>query len=177
MESINALIEPAVFYAIAALVILSALGVVISRNIIHSALLLVVSFVGIAMCFFELQAGFLGLMQILIYGGAVSVLLIFAVMLVMQERTDATNPPLTRTAPLVISVVIGLSLLGGLMAAILSSHLPPAGMLEPIPDAVAALAGLMLGDYVLAFELAAILLLVAVAGAIVLARGEEERSC
>lgn len=176
MEGYAEVIEAAVFYLVAAVIVISGLGVVISKNIVHSALLLVLAFLGIAACFFELQAGFLALMQILIYGGAVSVLLVFAIMLVMQERTEATNPPIGSRVAGGISLLLGLALLGGLGAAIAYSGLPAGGLNAasgaPV-DTVAALAQMMLGDYVLAFELAAILLLVAVAGAIVLARGED----
>ncbi len=175
MDAFNAISEAAVFYIVAAVIIISALGVVFSRNIIHSALLLVMSFLGIAACFFELQAGFLGLMQILIYGGAVSVLIVFAVMLVMQERTEKTNAAIASRSVSTVSALLCLALF-----VVLGCCVAPARLLTsssiPVPDAVAALAGLMLGDYVLAFELAAILLLVAVAGAILLARGED-RPC
>lgn len=169
----SALIESAVFYLIAGIVLLSALGVVMSKNMVHSAVFLVLSFLGVAACFFELQAGFLGMIQILVYGGAVSVLIIFAIMLVMNEKADTTNPMIDSRISQVISLGLGLAICAVLAYSVKSSTLVPS-QAPPLADPIEALARLMLGDYVIAFELAAVLLLVAVTGAIILAKGEEE---
>ncbi|MFA7078870.1 MAG: NADH-quinone oxidoreductase subunit J, partial [Syntrophomonas sp.] len=59
-----------VFVGVSGLTILAALGVVLSRNIIHSALALILTFLGVAVTFFQLGAGFIGLVQILVYAGA-----------------------------------------------------------------------------------------------------------
>lgn len=162
-----------VFILLSGLIILSALGVVLNRNIVHSAFFLVLSFLGIAGVFFDLEAGFLGLVQVLVYAGAISVLIIFAIMLVMNVEAGKTNPP---------NPSLGTRRWGGFLVSLLTaalggsiwfSRLPPAKD-KPVGDAVGALAGLMLGDYVVAFEVAAVLLLLAVVGTIILARGAEE---
>ena len=161
------------FVCIALFTILSALGMVLSRNIVHSALALIMTFIGVAMLFFHLDAGFLGLVQILVYAGAISVLIIFAIMLVMHGEPNQTNlQPQFGNAPL--GAYIALLMTAGLVAAIWFSGLPEVKG-RTVEDAVGLLAELLLGKYVIAFEVAAVLLLLAVVGAIILARGVEEK--
>ncbi|PKM75939.1 MAG: hypothetical protein CVU90_15080 [Firmicutes bacterium HGW-Firmicutes-15] len=167
-------INDGVFIIISGLTIVSALGVVFSRNIIHSALFLVLAFLGVAGIFFELGAGFLGLVQILVYAGAISVLIIFAIMLVMNVEAEKTNLPNPSLKTHLWGACLALLLIITLGTSIWRSELfqvlgPPA-----VSDAVGLLAELMLGNYVVAFEVAAVLLLLAVVGAIILARGVEE---
>lgn len=169
----NALIESLVFYGIAALILGSALGVVCSRNIMHSALFLVLCFLGIAACFLELQAGFLGMMQILIYGGAVSVLIIFAVMLVMNERSENTNPDHGEVSVKILALLVSGGIFSMLALAIRYSSYGIVNSSAP-SDGMGVLASMMMGNYVIAFELAAVLLLIAVVGAIIISKGEDE---
>ncbi len=163
-----------VFLAIGGVSILGALGVVLFRNIVHSALSLVLTFLGVAAIYFQLNAGFLGVIQILVYAGAISVLIIFAVMLLMDKEVERTNLP----TPRIKAWFAGLSITGMLLIAIIAavgfSDWPKAA-LQGADNSVGLLAELMLGDYVMAFEAAAILLLVAVIGAIILAKGAENK--
>lgn len=163
-----------VFLIISAFTIASALGVVLSRNIIHSALALILTFLGVAMTFFDLGASFLGLVQILVYAGAISVLIIFAIMLVMKPDPAATNPPTpSRDTHFIGGVLAWLVMIGVGMAIGLTRW--PAMASEPAEaDTVGTLATLLLGNYVVAFEAAAILLLLAAVGAIILAKGDEK---
>lgn len=162
------------FLLIAGITIVAALGVVTSKNIVHSALFLVLTFLGVAGIYFHLNASFVGVVQILIYAGAISVLIIFAIMLVMDKDVEKTNLP---------NPSVGSSLLGGyiillmtvtLGAAVWFTTFPISSQLPP-KDEVGFLANLMLGQYVVPFEVAAILLLVAVVGAIILAKGAEDK--
>lgn len=162
-----------VFVLISGLTIFSALGVVLSRNIVHSALALILTFLGVALTFFQLGAVFLGLVQILVYAGAISVLIIFAIMLVMNVEADKTNPPNPSRGTRFWGALLALGLITGLGAAIWFSNIGPVSGLLPVADAVGSLADLMLGKYVVAFEAAAILLLLAMVGAIILARGDD----
>jgi len=162
-----------VFVFISAITVLSALGVVLSRNIVHSALALILAFLGVALTFFQLGAGFIGLVQILVYAGAISVLIIFAIMLVMNVEADRTNQPNPSRSTRFWGLLLALVLIIGLGASIWCSNLWPVLGPLPVADAVGALADLMLGKYVVAFEAAAILLLLAMVGAIILARGDE----
>lgn len=168
-------LNDAVFILIAAVTIGSALGVVAARNIVRSALLLVLTFLGVAGLYFQMNAGFLGLVQILIYGGAISVLIIFAIMLVMDTEAEQTNLPSPslprRLGGLYISVLLTVTA----AAAIWFTRWPLAEAGGQHVDEMAALADLMLGKYVVAFEIAAVLLLVAVVGAIILAKGADEK--
>lgn len=160
-----------VFIVTALITVVAALGVVGFKNIVHSALSLVLSFLGVAAIYFQLEAGFLGLVQILVYTGAISVLIIFAIMLVMDQDANETN--LSHRKQKYYGGFIALLVTLSLGTAISSSTWPKS--IGPLPeDSVGAIAELLMGDYVVAFEVAAILLLVAVVGAIILAKGAGE---
>src|SRR6476469_8108355 len=81
----------AVFYLVAAVTILASLGVVTSRNVVYSALLLILALTMTGLVYLLLLADFLALVQILIYGGTVSVLLLFALMLTRPQEGMALN--------------------------------------------------------------------------------------
>lgn len=160
-----------VFIATAGITILASLGVVTSKNIVHSALLLVLSFLGVAAIYFQLNAAFLGLVQIMIYAGAISVLIIFAIMLVMSPDINRSN----------LSDKKGIGI--GLIVAVLFSSLVGASIISSkwtfvnniIENPVEIIAELLMGDFVIAFEIAAILLLIAAVGAIMIAKGADEK--
>ena len=108
------------FYLIAAVSIVTALGVVAARNPVHSAIFLVLCFVNIAGIFVMLGAEFLAVIQIIVYTGAVLVLVLFVVMLVDPEDLPSfhTSAPLQRY----VSILLGVVLL--LAADLLSQRLP-----------------------------------------------------
>jgi len=157
-----------VFLGTALITIMAAVGMVSFKNIVHSALSLVFSFLGVAAIYFQLEAGFLGLVQILVYAGAISVLIIFAIMLVMDREVNETN--LSHPKKKYCGGIIALLITLGLGAAIINTVWTPAKGYLP-EDKVGAIAELLMGNYVVAFEIAALLLLVAVVGAIILAKG------
>lgn len=162
----------AVFIILGFITLLGAVGVVSFTNIVHAALSLVLSFLGVAGLYFQLQAEFLGLVQIMVYAGAISVLIIFAIMLVMDRDPDQTNTShkVNRWWGGLIAVLFAVFI----GFAIRESHFTwQAGSTGA--DRVGQLAELVLGNYVIAFEVAAILLLVAVVGAIILAKGAKEQ--
>jgi len=161
------------FILIAGFTLLTALGVVLLRNIVHSAIMLVFSFLGVAGIYFTLNAGFLGLVQIMVYAGAISVLIIFAIMLVMKDDPEKTNLP----SPNIPNILSGGYLTALLVAALVGSIWFTKFPVKVVPasgDDLGILANLMLGDYVVPFEAAAVLLLVAVVGAIILAKGADQ---
>src|SRR5918997_574595 len=80
-----------IFWALAALILFSGLMVVLVKNLIHAALWLISSFAGVAALYFLLEAPFLGVVQILVYAGAVSILMLFAIMLTRQVAGEATR--------------------------------------------------------------------------------------
>ena len=159
-----------IFYLLAAITIVGALGVVLSRNVVHSALFLVLSFIGVASIYFYIGAEFLGAVQLMVYSGAVAVLIAMAIMLTRRASMADSNP----------SQKLLRRIVSAMLAAALFLFIGIGISIEPLPagelaDATGAseIARLMLGTYVLPFELAAVLLLVAMIGALVLARGGE----
>ena len=80
------------FYALALVTVLSAVGVVFKKNILHSALLLAVCFIGVGGIYVLLHADFLAAVQILVYSGAVAVIITLAVMLTKRDVMEETNP-------------------------------------------------------------------------------------
>jgi len=155
------------FWLIAGITVLLALGVIFFKNIVHSALCLIGTFLGVAAVYLTLEADYLGLVQVLVYGGAVSVLIVFAIMLVQRGSIRETNlfGRLKYKAFLIALVVF-----------LLLSHLlwrgnwPQTDAAGAVENSAEGLAGLMLNDFVMSFEIAAVLLLVAMIGAIVVSR-------
>lgn len=148
----------------------AALGVVFSRNIIHAALFLIASLLAVAGLYIMLFAEFLALVQILIYGGAVTVLLLFALMLTRAGEFSITldNPQKPW------AVVAGLVFLGVLVYTIGGTRWganPSSGPLEPV--SIQSLGASLFGQWALPFEVASLVLLVALIGAIIIARTEE----
>lgn len=157
------------FFLFAFVTVIGALGMVLSRNIVHSALFLVLSFIGPALIYFALQAPFLGAVQLMVYSGAVAILIIMAIM--MMGRAD-----MSISAPV---QSLSKRFVGAGMAALIFVLLGLATTLTPLPISSAAgsateaqdLAVLLLSNFALPFELAAVLLLAAMIGALMLARG------
>lgn len=162
------------FIILAGFTLLTALGVVLMKNIVHSAIMLVFSFLGVAGIYFTMHAGFLGLVQILVYAGAISILIIFAIMLVMNQEPEKTNLPSPNIPNVMTGTYLTILLVAALVGSIWFTSFPEKAVPASI-DELGLLTGLMLGDYVIPLELAALLLLVAVVGAIILARGAEDK--
>jgi NADH-quinone oxidoreductase subunit J len=156
------------FWALAVLAIVAALGVVVSRNLFHSAIFLIGVFLCVAGLYLVLSADFLFAVQIMVYAGAIAVLVVFAVMLTQQvERGNPENIQW----PFALFVSIALF---GIMAILLSGAVFPENRVDPpaFPSTEAVARGLF-GLYVMPFEIASVLLLAAMVGAIVLAREDQ----
>lgn len=158
-----------VSFAILGLMILgTALGVVLLSNIVYSAFLLGGVFISIAGMYILLNAGFVAAAQVLIYVGAVNVLILFAIMLVNKREDFAPLPNVGVRKGLTALVCIGLfALLGSMVLAT-----PWAQSTGPIAgdNAITVIGLHFFSDFLLPFELASVLLLMAMIGAIVLAR-------
>ncbi len=152
-------------FGITALV--GSIGVVLSKNAVHSALFLLLNFVSTAMLFLLLGAQFLAMAQILVYAGAIVVMFIFVVMLIGYETVDdfvARERPALRTAAVALAVIF----LAGLGYAFWAS--PWSGAKgAPADGAVEKVGTLLFQSYLLPFELASVILLAAMIGAIILA--------
>jgi NAD(P)H-quinone oxidoreductase subunit 6 len=157
-----------VFYLVAAVTVVSAAMVAFSRNIIHSAFSLLGTFAGVSGIYVFLGADFVAAVQLLIYVGGILVLILFAVMLT-HRITDVkiTNRAAGRVpALLIVAILIGL-----LIQTIRETTWAKAKEIAFAPTA-AQIGDLFLQNYLLPFELASLVLLAALIGAVVLARKE-----
>jgi NADH-quinone oxidoreductase subunit J len=161
--------NPIVFILLAAIALMSALGMLMSRNAVHSTLFLVLNFSTIAVLFLILNAPFLFVIQITIYAGAIMVLFLFVVMLLGAEELRKSPSPGVGGWQVPLSIFLALGLLGTL-AYVFVSEAGAVGVGTDVPiDAGPAQVGLALFEsYVFPFEVASVLLLVAMVGVVVL---------
>ena len=158
------------FYFLAALTLAAAAGVIMGRNLVHSALLLALTFIAVAGLYVLLAADFLSAVQLLVYNGAVSVIIVIGVMLTQTGDMKNSNPSnkMAFGAALVTGVVMAFIVAAIMLTPWKISALPAPDMTAP------AIAEILLSDFAIAFETVAVLLLVAMVGAIILARGAEK---
>src|SRR5262245_28941054 len=152
---------------VAVVAVASALVVVLHRNVVYCALALVMTLFQVALMFVALDAHLIALLQVIVYAGAIVVLFLFVIMLLSLEP-DVPHPGAygTRAAAIVLTVVLGVEL--GL-AALISE--PGATAPVPVDFGSTRMVGQRLfSTHVLPFELTSILLLVAMVGAVVMAR-------
>lgn len=170
----QALASAVLFYVFALMAGGSAVGVVISRNIVRTAVLLLFTLTGVAGLYFLLHAEFLAAVQLVVYAGGTLILIIFGVMLTSKSPFSHFEPKRSEVA---IAVAIGVVLLTALIAGFMTmprvtdAGNPPA---EAYP--VAQLGRVLLGDYLVPFELVSVLLLVVMIGAAYLAKGRRDPS-
>lgn len=158
-----------VFFAILALLmIVSALKVVTTKNIVHAALWLVLVLAGVAGQFLLLGAEFVGVTQILVYIGAVIVLLLFGVMLTKASIGDEENINMpNRVLPAVIGTLMFAVMSYSIIASYRGEELPK----ETVTNA-ARVSDSIFSDFIIPFEAVSVLLLAALIGAVVIARKE-----
>ncbi len=163
--------QEAVFWALAVVTVGGAVLVVTQRDMLRAALALIVSFLGAAGLYAQMNAAFVAAAQVLIYGGAVSVLVIFAVMMT-RDVPAANRGSSVQPAALAVVALLFTGLAWAIAQAewtLLPETLP--GPLEAVfVDSASTLGTLLLTDYVLAFEAVGVLLLAAVIGALALVR-------
>ena len=159
------------FYLLAGLSLAAALGVVLSRNVVHAALFLMGTLLLVAIVFLFLAADFLALVQVLIYGGAVTMLMLFAIMLTRAEAPpDLVGRSWSATNGLAALAAVGF--LAVLVAGVALTPWPaPPGALTRVE--VTALGAALFGPWAIPFEIASLVLLVALIGGIIIARTEE----
>ncbi|MFQ5848947.1 MAG: NADH-quinone oxidoreductase subunit J [Candidatus Methylomirabilales bacterium] len=159
----------AIFFALAAFTVGAALLVVLGRNIVHSAVALIFTFCGVAGIYVLLDAEFLAAVQVLIYVGGITILLLFAIMLTTRiaARVAVFNEQVGLSAVIVLGITA--VLIYASLAGIQVGGEPPRAV-----ESAPALGRLLLTTHVLPFEVASVLLLAAMVGAIILARREGE---
>ena len=161
------------FLILAAIAIIAAFGVIFNRNVVHSALSLLVNFSALAALYFTLNAQFLGIAQILVYAGAIVVLFLFVVMLLGAELGEPVSDWITWRNG--IMVVLGLILLTVIGTAVFE-YFPGGARGDFTQETVAqfgqtqAVAAALFTDYLLSFQLVAVLLSVGVVGVVWLAQ-------
>ena len=161
--------EEGIFYVVAAVTVLGALGVVLARNVVHTALFLILALLAVAGVFILLSAEFLAIVQILIYGGAVTILILFAMMLTrVRDMPQALDGPQRPFAALAAGAFMAISILS-----VLSAEWPGKSEDEITVVPFEELSDVLFRNWAVPFEVASLVLLVALIGAIILARGEE----
>jgi NADH-quinone oxidoreductase subunit J len=179
------MVDVVVFVIAGAAVLGGGIGVVASNNPVHSALALVASFFGIAVLFVDLDAHFLAAVQVIVYAGAIVVLFLFVIMLLGVDRAeDLSTDPIGGQRPL--AAVAGLGILGAALATILLTDNALDAVVIGSPSVVGPLSGpgenitklgeALFTDYLFAFEITSVLLVIAVIGAVVLARTPRRRA-
>jgi NADH-quinone oxidoreductase subunit J len=168
-----------VFFVCAAAVLVGALGVITGRNPVHSALFLLLTLVSVAILYLQQNAALVAAIQIVVYASAIVVLFLFVITLLGVDRHEVLDEahPIQRVAAIVLGV---LALAGILVLAhgnrwVTGLH-STRGALDPADSGnVKALATSLFTDFVWAFEMTAVLLVIAVVGSVVLARRSGHR--
>jgi NADH-quinone oxidoreductase subunit J len=156
------------FYVVAAITVISAATVAFSRNIVYSAFALIGTFMGIAGLYVFLAADFVAVVQVLIYVGGILVLILFAVMLTHRiADVSVSNRSVGRLPALFIITFVG-TLMG---QTVLRANWQAVEPSVPEPT-LATIGNLFLNEFVLPFELASVVLLAALVGAVVVSRKE-----
>jgi NADH-quinone oxidoreductase subunit J len=168
--------EAVAFFLLAPISVIGALGMVMARNAVHSALWLVLTMLSLGV-FYIVQAGpFIGMVQIIVYTGAIMMLFLFVLMLVGRDASDSVIE--TLRGQKVVAIVLGVGLAGllGLGTYRATQGLTVTG-LEKANEAgnVQGLARLIFTNYVFAFEVTSALLITAAVGAMILAHVERRR--
>jgi NADH-quinone oxidoreductase subunit J len=164
------------FFLLAPLAVIGALGMVIARNAVHSALWLVLTMLSLGV-FYIVQAGpFIGMVQIIVYTGAIMMLFLFVLMLVGRDASDSVIE--TLRGQKVVAILLGLGLAGLLGTGVFQAtrDMPVAGLDKAnINGNVQGLAALLFTRYIFAFEVTSALLITAAVGAMLLAHREREK--
>lgn len=157
------------FYVLSILTLVAAGGVMVSRNLLHAVLFLIVAFIGVAGFFVLLSAEFLAMAQIVIYVGAIAVLILFAIVLTPRSVRDNSE-----TAMVGPAILLGIALATVFLFVIHDTTWATGGTEKGLT--AAALGKALLSTWVLPFEIASVLLTAALVGAIMLVRSEAEES-
>ena len=161
------------FAIIAGLTVGSAIAAMSLRNLVHCALSLVVTFAGLAALFLQLNAQFVGFAQVLVYVGAVAILIVFAILL---TRGAEPGPPVPATSGsgwgigVAIAVLSFLAMAGAVTSSVVSQRTAP----PPAAVTVRAIGDKLMTDYVLPLEVIGLLLTAAMIGAVIIAMQERK---
>ena len=167
--------ETVAFWVLGPVALAGALGMVFSRNAVHSALWLVTSMLSLGVIYVIQDAPFLGAVQIIVYTGAIMILFLFVLMMVGRDSADSVVE--TLRGQRIAATVLGLGFAGLVGAGIAraTEDLVGVGLADAQPEGnIPAIAESLFTDYLLAFEVTSALLITAALGAMVLAHIERE---
>jgi NADH-quinone oxidoreductase subunit J len=166
--------EAIAFYTLAALILGFGVAVITAKSTVHSILFLVANFLFVAGLYVTLGAQFLAVIQVIVYAGGIVVMYLFVVMLVNLKRPPEAHQDRRRRGRL--GAIMAAVVLAEIVLIAAYKFLQPASLVPPAPpmgpNNVATVGWALYTDYLIPFEVASILLLVAMVGAIVLARRE-----
>jgi NADH-quinone oxidoreductase subunit J len=166
--------EMVIFFILAIVAVAAGVGVIAQRSAVRSALFLLLNFCSLAGLYLLLNAQFVALVQVIVYAGAVVVLFLFVTMLLGQERAEES--PDLRRYQWIAGLLLGVLFLAGILWALIpiGTSLAPASAewLHELArtDNVREIGTALVTDFAIPFELASIVLLVAIIGAVVLAK-------
>jgi NADH-quinone oxidoreductase subunit J len=163
-------VTAAVFYILASVALLSAVMVIWSRNVVHSAIYLVLTFLCVAGVYVLLRAEFVAAVQVFVYAGGIVVLFLFVIMLVNLKDALGPRVRVHATVSAIVGAAATILLLYVAVSGGLRSGYGPGFDLSAQGGNLQQVGWALYSDYLLPFEIASILLLVAMIGAIVLAR-------
>ena len=164
----------ALFYVFAAIAVGASLLVIAQRNPIHSVLLLIASFGALSGLYILLDAPFVAVIQIIVYAGAIMVLFLFVVMLLNAPHEETEHDekihPLRRPGPMRFGAILAAALVVELVWALTRGSSEPAAFGETAVSSVRTLGRVLFTEYAFPFEVTSVLILVAMVGAVVLAK-------
>lgn len=164
---------PVLIFGFASLVTLgAAVAVVTNKNILHSAFYLILAFVGVAVIYVLLEAPFIAVVQVLVYIGAIAILIIFAIMLTRRLMSKELEQHNKQWIPSAIGALALFVVLGW----IVYTTSWPVGEAAVPAEPISLLGQELLTTYLVPFEIASVLLLAALVGAILIGREKETRS-
>jgi len=167
-----------IFYLLAGLTVLFALGVVMFKNPVHAALSLLATFIIVAMLFILRHAEFLGAVQLMVYAGGIMVLFLFVIMLARREGQGTDRAFLSDLAPAAVvgGVLLGALICAGILLGVLAAGHGDVAALEMVDGArlgnTEAVSMVLYTKYLIPFEVVSVVLLVAMIGAIVFGRSD-----
>lgn len=163
-------LEAFLFFLFAALAVFGGLGLLISRSPVAGVLWMVQAMIAIACLYLTMDATFIGVIQIMVYAGAIMVLFLFVIMLLNLEKTPALG---TLTGKMVVGFLLGVVILAQILAVLIVQVWEPEGealAADPQATDVEALGVALLTEHAYSLEMIGVLLLAATIGAVILAK-------
>ncbi len=157
------------FFTLAIVAVASALGMLLSKNAVYSALFLILNFATVAVFYLLLDAPFIAMSQVTVYAGAIMVLFLFVIMLLGAERLGG-KPVIQWQRPVAILLAVVLLAEAAYLVLFRTGGFQPAAQVEAAFGSPQLVGSVLFNQYLLPFEVTSILLLVAIVGAVVLSK-------